>query len=250
MITIEDITAALAEAVRTSPHNYVSEQMALVPEDVGKRLYDDPIIAIGSADDPLWDKLKEPQAVGAIFRTPKQWMPQGRCVVSYFAPFSDYVVEGNRADNVLVGNGWLYARVEGQAFLTEMNHFLEQWGREPSMEELEQCTGMKRTEIVMAMEASMEVESIYKNVYQTDGKEIPLLDKLRDEKNQQEELMNHLLVEQLLQQLNEREQNIIRLRYYENVTQTEVAKQMGLSQVQVSRLEKRILLFLKSKVEQ
>ena len=102
----------------------------------------------------------------------------------------------------------------------------------------------------MAMEASMEVESIYKNVYQTDGKEIPLLDKLRDEKNQQEELMNHLLVEQLLQQLNEREQNMIRLRYYENITQTEVAKQMGLSQVQVSRLEKRILLFLKSKVEQ
>ena len=132
----------------------------------------------------------------------------------------------------------------------ETNHFLEQWGREPSMEELEQCTGMKRTEIVMAMEASMEVESIYKNVYQTDGKEIQLLDKLRDEKNQQEELMNHLLVEQLLQQLNEREQNMIRLRYYENITQTEVAKQMGLSQVQVSRLEKRILLFLKSKVEQ
>lgn len=127
MITIEGITAALAEAVRTSPHNYVSEQMALAPEDVGKRLYDDPIIAIGSADDPLWDKLKEPQAVGAIFRTPKQWMPQGRCVVSYFAPFSDYVVEGNRADNVVVGNGWLYARVEGQAFLTEINHFLEQW---------------------------------------------------------------------------------------------------------------------------
>ena len=57
MITIEDITATLAEAVRTSPHNYVSEQMALAPEDVGKRLYDDPIIAIGSADDPLWDKL-------------------------------------------------------------------------------------------------------------------------------------------------------------------------------------------------
>ena len=78
MITLEDITAALAEAVRTSPHNYVSEQMALAPEDVGQRLYDDPIIAIGSTDDPLWEELKEPQAVGHIFRTPKQWLPQKR----------------------------------------------------------------------------------------------------------------------------------------------------------------------------
>lgn len=127
MITIESITAALSEAVRSSERNYVSESMALTPEDVGKRLYDDPIIAIGSADDPMWEEMKAPQAVGTLFRTPKEWLPQGRCVVSYFAPFSDFVVEGNKKDRVEVGNGWLYARVEGQAFLTEINHFLEQW---------------------------------------------------------------------------------------------------------------------------
>ncbi|MBQ4503536.1 MAG: hypothetical protein II986_07710 [Alistipes sp.] len=127
MITIESITAALSEVVRSSEHNYVSESMALTPEDVGKRLYDDPIIAIGSADDPMWEEMKAPQAVGTLFRTPKEWLPQGRCVVSYFAPFSDFVVEGNKKDRVEVGNGWLYARVEGQAFLTEINHFLEQW---------------------------------------------------------------------------------------------------------------------------
>ena len=127
MITIESITAALSEAVRSSEHNYVSESMALTPEDVGKRLYDGPIIAIGSADDPMWEDMKAPQAVGTLFRTPKEWLPQGRCVVSYFAPFSDFVVEGNKKDRIEVGNGWLYARVEGQAFLTEINHFLEQW---------------------------------------------------------------------------------------------------------------------------
>ena len=127
MITIESITDALSEAVRSSEHNYVSESMALTPEDVGKRLYDDPIIAIGSADDPMWEEMKAPQAVGTLFRTPKEWLPQGRCVVSYFATFSDFVVEGNKKDRVEVGNGWLYARVEGQAFLTEINHFLEQW---------------------------------------------------------------------------------------------------------------------------
>ena len=127
MITIESITDALSEAVRSSEHNYVSESMALTPEDVGKRLYDDPIIAIGSADDPMREEMKAPQAVGTLFRTPKEWLPQGRCVVSYFAPFSDFVVEGNKKDRIEVGNGWLYARVEGQAFLTEINHFLEQW---------------------------------------------------------------------------------------------------------------------------
>ena len=132
----------------------------------------------------------------------------------------------------------------------EKELFLERWGREPSMEELEVCTGMKRTEIVMAMESCIEVESIYKSVYQADGKEITLLEKLKDEKNQQEDLVNHLLLEQLLGQLDDREKKIIRLRYYENVTQMEVAKQMGLSQVQVSRMEKKILLFMKSKVEQ
>ena len=127
MITTESIVNALAEAVRTSPHNYVSTDMALVPEDVGQRLYDDPIIAIGAADDPLWEGLKAPQAVGHLFTTPREWMAGAKCVVSYFAPFSDFVVQGNRRDDVAVGNGWLYARVEGQVFLTEINHFLEKW---------------------------------------------------------------------------------------------------------------------------
>ncbi len=127
MITLEQITQALSQALRESACNYVSEQMALCPQDVGQRLYDDPIVKIGSAEDELWEELKAPEAIGHLFRTPKEWMAQAKCVVSYFAPFSDYVVEGNCADAVDVGNGWLYARVEGQQMLTEINHFLERW---------------------------------------------------------------------------------------------------------------------------
>lgn len=127
MITLEQIAQALSQALRESACNYVSEQMALCPQDVGQRLYDDPIVKIGSADDELWEELKAPEAIGYLFRTPKEWMAQAKCVVSYFAPFSDYVVEGNCADAVDVGNGWLYARVEGQQMLTEINHFLERW---------------------------------------------------------------------------------------------------------------------------
>ena len=123
---VEELTNALEAYVRESPRNYVSETIALAASDVGWRLYDSPIVKVGSADDPEWEALKQPEAVGHLFRTPKEWLS----VVSYFAPFSDFVVEGNKRDPVAVGNGWLYARVEGQAFLTEVNHFLERWLRE------------------------------------------------------------------------------------------------------------------------
>lgn len=117
----------LAEFVRNAEDNYVSGKMALCPEDLGQRLYDDPIISVGSADDPLWDKMKEPGVVGPCFRTPAEWMPGARTVISYFAPFSDYVIDGNKVDPVDVGHGWLYARVDGQKFLTRVNHFIEFW---------------------------------------------------------------------------------------------------------------------------
>lgn len=136
MIRLSDIEAALAEYFAASPMNYVTEAMALQPDDVGKRLYDAPIVKIGSADDPLWEKMKNKEAVGELFRTPKEWLSSAKCIVSYFAPFSDYVVEGNKKDSVDIGNGWLYARIEGQAFLTEVNHFLERWFAEQGVEAL------------------------------------------------------------------------------------------------------------------
>lgn len=129
-MSVEELTYALETYIRESPRNYVDEAMALVPSDVGQRLYDTPLVRVGSADDPEWEEMKRPEAVGHLFRTPKEWLPEAVSVVSYFAPFSDFVVEGNKRDAVDVGNGWLYARVEGQAFLTEVNRFLERWFRE------------------------------------------------------------------------------------------------------------------------
>ena len=68
---------------------------------------------------PKWEEMKRPEAVGHLFRTPKEWLPEAVSVVSYFAPFSDFRVRGKRQQTRCgddVGNGWLYARVEGQAF--------------------------------------------------------------------------------------------------------------------------------------
>ena len=118
-------------------------------------------------------------------------------------------------------------------------------GREPTVEELADKLSMEPEEIILCMEAVVEVDSMEQSIYGKDGKEISLKDKLAAEKNEQEELMNRLFLQQLLNSLEERDKQLILLRYFENKTQTEVAEILGISQVQVSRLEKRILRRLK-----
>ena len=99
------------------------------------------------------------------------------------------------------------------------------------------------------MEANVQVDSIYKSVYQNDGNEIFMVDQLADEKqNEQESVLNHLVVNQLIEDLPQKEQKLIRLRYYQEKTQTEVARVLGISQVQVSRLEKKILMDMRQKM--
>lgn len=116
-----------------------------------------------------------------------------------------------------------------------------QLGRDATIEEISRLTQISREDIVLAMEANVEVESIYKAVYQNDGNEIYMVDRLPSGKDEQEEILNHILLEHLLSQLQEKEKQLIALRYFQNKTQVEVAGLMGLSQVQVSRLEKKIL---------
>lgn len=115
-------------------------------------------------------------------------------------------------------------------------------GREPTLQELSEETGLPREEIVMALEANGEVESIYKNAASSEGKEICLADRLPQEKDSQEMLLNHMVLEQLLGELGETERRLIELRYFKEQTQTQIAKELGISQVQVSRMEKKILL--------
>lgn len=91
------------------------------------------------------------------------------------------------------------------------------------------------------MGANETVESIYKTVYQKDGNEVCLIDKLEGKDNYSESVIDNIVVRELIASLSEREQSIIRMRYYEDYTQTQVADILGISQVQVSRLEKKIL---------
>ena len=107
---------------------------------------------------------------------------------------------------------------------------------------------MEREEIVMALEANGEVESIYKTYTPQDGKESCLVDRLPQEKDSHEILINHMLLEQLLGELADTERKLIELRYFEEQTQMQVAEKLGISQVQVSRMEKKILLSMRKKI--
>lgn len=114
-------------------------------------------------------------------------------------------------------------------------------GREPAMEELEAELRISREDMMLALEASAEVESIYRPIHQGDGNAVLLVDKLEEKENANEKVLNRMLLEQLLQLLEDQERRLIDLRYFCDKTQMETARELGISQVQVSRMEKRIL---------
>jgi len=121
-------------------------------------------------------------------------------------------------------------------------------GIEPKLEEISNLLEIDMEEIVASLDANVEVESIHKTIYQNDGNAIYLIDKIADVEDENETLLDHLVVEELMNQLEDTEEKIIKLRYFENKTQTEIAKEIGISQVQVSRMEKKILLKMRQRL--
>ena len=118
-------------------------------------------------------------------------------------------------------------------------------GREPSVTELAEAAEISLEELNMVLEAGAEVESLHKTIYQGEGTELSLLDKIPEKENRQEKLLDKVLLEELLGRLEAEERKLIYMRYFQDMTQTEIARQLHISQVQVSRMEKRILKKLK-----
>lgn len=81
------------------------------------RMFDEPLIGIGSADDPLFLDYKEPEAVGPWHRSPKEWLPEAKTVVSLFFPVSEEARKSNRIEQETPSLEWLYCRIEGNEFL-------------------------------------------------------------------------------------------------------------------------------------
>lgn len=114
-------------------------------------------------------------------------------------------------------------------------------GREPTIEELSEKMQVDKEEIVQAMEAGGEVESLYKPIHQKEGNEMRLMDKLEEKEQREEKILDRMLLKQLLETLDKEERQLIYLRYFADQTQSAVGKKLGISQVQVSRMEKRIM---------
>ena len=131
---------------------------------------------------------------------------------------------------------------ENQYKICKMREELEKkLGREPDLRELSDAMNMPMEELAMTLESAAEVDSIYKTVYQGDGTDLQLVDRLPEKEDRHEKLLNRIFLEEILEKLEGEEKRLIVFRYFQDMTQTEVAKKMGMSQVQISRMEKRIL---------
>ncbi len=123
-------------------------------------------------------------------------------------------------------------------------------GREPSVGEISLRLNIPSEEIVMAMEANYTPESLYNTVGETDTSSVQLNDRINNESNDNEvDLVDKIDLRQVLKTLKPRERQIIILRYFKEKTQVQIAKMLGISQVQVSRIEKKILEDIRKKIK-
>ncbi|MBR2582978.1 MAG: RNA polymerase sporulation sigma factor SigG [Oscillospiraceae bacterium] len=111
-------------------------------------------------------------------------------------------------------------------------------GREPSVETLAAETGIARQEIVFAMDAICEPVSLYEPVFSDGGESACIMDQIGDQNSGDEQWLEQIALEEAVSRLSARERRILALRFYDGRTQTEVAREIGISQAQVSRLEK------------
>ncbi len=122
-------------------------------------------------------------------------------------------------------------------------------GREPSVNEIAERMNVSTEELVLALEAGCTPESLYSTVGEGDNSPILLIDRINADNNSSEvDLIDKIAIRQILDSLDTRERQIIILRYFKEKTQVQIAKLLGISQVQVSRIEKKILKDIKHKM--
>lgn len=117
--------------------------------------------------------------------------------------------------------------------------------KEPTVGELSEMIGVPEEEIVVAMDAIQSPVSLYEPVYTEGGDTLYVMDQISDKKNREELWVEEISLQEAMKRLAPREQHIIDLRFYEGRTQMEVAEEIGISQAQVSRLEKHALKVMK-----
>lgn len=119
--------------------------------------------------------------------------------------------------------------------------FLAEHQREPSVDEVARQLGVKREDVVFALDAIVDPVSLYEPVYSDSGDAICVIDQVKDSKNTDESWLEHIALKEAMDRLSERERHILNLRFFEGRTQMEVSAEVGISQAQVSRLEKNAI---------
>lgn len=125
----------------------------------------------------------------------------------------------------------------------------KEYNRTPTIEELSEETGYSRERILRSLEADKNPTSLFKSTYEEEGSELHLIDNLED-KSENNALSNvdKITLIEILKKLDQRSRKIIYLRYFEDKTQAEIGEELGISQVQVSRLERKIIKELKNEI--
>ena len=121
-------------------------------------------------------------------------------------------------------------------------------GREPDVETVAKTLGIPRQDVVFAMEAICDPVSLYEPVYSDAGESATVMDQIGDERNTDEHWLEQIALEEAMRRLTPREKRILALRFYDGRTQMEVAREVGISQAQVSRLEKNAIQQIKKNI--
>lgn len=133
--------------------------------------------------------------------------------------------------------------------LQAKERYLSQHQKEPTVEELAQLVGIRREEVVFALDAIVDPVSLYEPVYSDGGDPICVMDQVKDNKNTDEHWLEHIALKEAISHLTERERRILSLRFFEGRTQMEVSAEVGISQAQVSRLEKNAIRQIRKDID-
>ena len=123
--------------------------------------------------------------------------------------------------------------------------YMAQHQREPSVEEIAKILELKREDVVFALDAIVDPVSLYEPVYSDGGDTICVMDQVRDQKNTDENWLEQIALKEAMDRLSDREKRILNLRFFEGKTQMEVSARIGISQAQISRLEKNAIQKIK-----
>lgn len=126
------------------------------------------------------------------------------------------------------------------------DEFEREKGSMPTISELAKMLDVTNEEIILALDVTRDVESLYQSANKSDGSTVYLLDKVASKNDDEEKIIDNLALNQVIEKLPQKEKDIIMLRYFQDKTQCEVAKIIGVSQVQVSRLEKKVLMSMRT----